>query len=355
MTTPNLFIDPQHMTPFWLTDRLRRNGHLSQGEVVSVQVKAHPHRRFVSITVTYSSDAPESLPKNLLLKRHNKGYAFGVREGDFYLKIAPQMPVPLAPPCYDVAIDYETGQTAILMEDLSATHFVAMRHGDKLSREIFEQIVDVYLQLHTHWWEHARICQDDILEPRGIGMSHEATSSEAILENGRYFAEKAWPRWVDQFADQFPREWRELCEKAIASWANLFIQRTKDGKALTLIQGDAHIHNVLLPHNPQLHRPVIIDWEGCVRGIGVWDLARMLIDCRMPPDMRVELESTLLSRYHARLVESGIENYTLQECYDDYRLCLLANIPHTLVWGDLPYLESTIHAIKEWECEELLD
>jgi hypothetical protein len=48
------FPDPRQITPEWLTDRLQQNGHLLQGEVTSVHVKAQ-HKHHLALEVTYSA------------------------------------------------------------------------------------------------------------------------------------------------------------------------------------------------------------------------------------------------------------------------------------------------------------
>lgn len=114
------------------------------------------------------------------------------------------------------------------------------------------------------------------------------------------------------------------------------------------------MQNILLPHDPQHHHPVLIDWEGCTRGLGLWDMARTLVDCRLPPSARRALEAALLSHYHAGLVASGVRHYSMRDTLDDYRLSVLATIPHALVWEDLSFMEFAMQAYKDWDCETLL-
>jgi len=58
---------PDQISSQWLTNCLRRNGHLSQGEVISVNIKAR-HKHHLALEITYSADAPDSLPRELILK-----------------------------------------------------------------------------------------------------------------------------------------------------------------------------------------------------------------------------------------------------------------------------------------------
>lgn len=55
--------------------------------------------------------------------------------------------------------------------------------------------------------------------------------------------------------------------------------------------------------------------------LGVYDLAyAMVLD--WPTDLRRQWEMPVLARYHARLVEHGVQGYTWQRLVEDYRLCL---------------------------------
>lgn len=342
----------EQITPEWLTNCLRGNEHLPQGEVISVNIKASYKHHF-ALEVAYSDDAPNFLPQDFILKWYSAGY--GTREGFFFHQIVPAMNAPPVPTCYDVGVDRKRWQTYILLEDLLTTHFVASPPYSDLDRETFEQVMQASLEIHAHWWDHPKIGQEAFLRDAGIGVAHEAISPETIRENERYFIEEALPARVDQYRDLFPVDWQRLCERVVASWADLFIRRIAGGVKLTLIQGDAQLGNVLLPRDPRRNQPVIIDWEGCTRGLGVWDLARTWVQTEFPSEDRMEIEKMLLPRYQSRLEEHGINDYSIDDCMADYRLCVLANIPHALAWESHSYLKSAMRAFRDWECDELLD
>lgn len=343
---------PDQRRAEWLTGRLRRNGHLPRGEVVSVCIKA-AHKHHYALNVTYAAEEPDTLPQDYILKWYSGDYPYGPGEGIFFGRIAPAMVDPPVPACYDVEIGQESGRTHILLEDLSATHFTAPFPYDDLTIETFKQVMSVHLEMHARWWDHPRIAQDDILRIGGLGVAHEAISPDTIRANERYFAEEILPARAAHWEASFKAERQQLCEQAIAAWADLFIKRTERGTGLTLLQGDAQLGNMLLPRDPQRNRPVIIDWEGCTRGLGVWDLARTMIQTELPPDRRKAIEDILLSCYHAQLVERGIRNYSLHDCLDDYRLSVLANIPHALSWESESYLASAMRAFQDWACDKL--
>ena len=313
---------------------------------------AATHKHHLELTVSYSGEA-EGMPSRMILKRYDPGHPHGWREGLLYRDVVPTMPDPPTPVCYDVSLIADSGQAHILLEDLSQTHFnIRPGHTRLLTPATFEPVLDTYARFHTYWWEHDTIGRADMLAPCGLGVSHEAKGEGHIRENERFFHDTALPKWIDAHGDDRTTSRQNTWERAISAWARLFEERTASGTALTLIQGDAHMGNVLMPH--QEGRPVLIDWEGLTPGIGLWDLSRLLLCYQFPPGMRRELERVLLPRYQRQTEAAGIEGYGIDNCESDYRLCVLANLPHVLVWGDEVYMESTMAAFSDWDCEGLL-
>ena len=311
-------------------------------------------KHHLKLQIAYTPDELEGLSDRLLLKWYEHGHPHGWREGVFYSDIVPAMAESPVARHYDVVEEGQFGQTHILLEDLSKTHFnVKPHHMDRLTPAVFTGVLDAYVNFHARWWDRPTTRDADLLRPCGLGVSHEALGAEHIHANARFFASEAMPRWIDAHGEQSPRAWRRTWERAIEAWAELFRERTEGKRALTLIHGDAHMDNVLVPR--QDGRTVIVDWEGLTLGLlGVWDVSRLLLCFPMTAAERRDLERILLPRYQRQVEEEGIVGYDLAMCHSDYRLCILANIPHVLVWGDPAYMEATMTAYGDWECDELL-
>lgn len=345
--------NPNQLTPQWLTDCLRRNGYLARGEVVSVTLKEpfgrNPKFFIMPFEVAYSSDAPESMPQKLVIKSNRKNW--GMIEATFYSEIAPVMADPPVPSSYHVAFDDETGFFHLILEDVRCTHMMTEAAPDKTQ---FEAIVDELLKIHTYWWNDPRIQQTDFAQIRGgmAGMAQVA-SPEEIQQQCQLYA-KDLPQRFSQFDEPVPRGWQTICESAIASWGNLFVERTSEKKGITLIHGDCHPWNIFLPRNPTTNQPILFDWEDCACGIGLHDLAYMLIKCRFPSETRQELEKVLIRRYYEGLLEYGIEDYTWENCLRDYRLSVIFNLHPPLIRGRIRELEAVIDAFESWSCAELL-
>ena len=161
------------------------------------------------------------------------------------------------------------------------------------------------------------------------------------------------PEFIDAQDDKIPKDWKQVCERVFDVLPRLFLPRIADGKDVTLIQEDAHLLNVLLPRDPGLHRPKLIDWEVYQPDLGVWDLSYLLHACMVPRELSREPEPILLKRYCETLAMKDID-YSLEQAYADYRLCALGFFAFAIVAQSVHYFDLTAHAFEDWECEGVL-
>ncbi|MEM7034113.1 MAG: phosphotransferase [Chloroflexota bacterium] len=353
MTVAELQQIASKITPQWLTRCFHQGGHFPNGEVITLTIEDIQKHHF-SLNVIYSSEITPQFPSRLILKWYDHKYAFGVGEGLFYAQIVPAMSTPPVPRCFAAQIGQGQEPTYILLEDVSKTHYAASFPYDNLSQEVFEQVTLSLASIHAHWWNHPRIHQPDMTRHAMLGVAHEAISPAITQQNAQYFSDKILPARIDQLGDVFPKVWQQTCERIIPAWATLFSDRIASESNLTLIQGDAQLGNTMLPRSPKRHRPMLIDWEGCIRGIGAWDLARTLVQTEFSSEKRKHLEAVLLPHYQGALEQQDIKNYTYDACLADYQLCILTNVLHALSFETASYLASAMQAFQDWSCEDLL-
>ena len=119
---------PDPVTPEWLTLVLGQSGVLGHGAVQTVEWE--PTGAFNSATirlgVRYTATVPADMPTRLILKRNiSDAWAreAGAEEVKFYTLVASLADHPRSTvPCYAASYDENTGQSYLLLEDLSATH-----------------------------------------------------------------------------------------------------------------------------------------------------------------------------------------------------------------------------------------
>jgi thiamine kinase-like enzyme len=135
--------------------------------------------------------------------------------------------------------------------------------------------------------------------------------------------------------------------------------RLTDTRALTLAHGDAHTWNFLFPRSG-VGPAFLIDWQLWHLDVGARDLA-FLMALHWYPSRRRELEAPLLQHYHQALLARGLETYSLDELWLDYRCCVVRNLTiPILFWsrGMTPEgwwhrLECALAAYRDLGCEEL--
>jgi hypothetical protein len=131
---------------------------------------------------------------------------------------------------------------------------------------------------------------------------------------------------------------------------------------MTVVFEDVHAGNFLYPRDPSRHSLKMIDWEQWHVNIGPHDLAYMM-GLFWFPERRARLELPLLHRYHERLVAGGVQGYSWDECWADYRLSIARTLfvpvwqwgrerPPDIWWNHLERISS---AFEDLQCIELFN
>lgn len=64
-----------------------------------------------------------------------------------------------------------------------------------------------------------------------------------------------------------------------------------------------------------------MDWQNCVVGRGIWDVARFCV-LSLPPAVRRESQTDLVRLYAETLAAHGVQGYTLPQCLAHYQAVL---------------------------------
>jgi len=208
-------------------------------------------------------------------------------------------------------------------------------------------MMECFADFHAYWWNHP-----DLERFGGLPADDEplryVRSVQATL-----------PGFLDAVGNRLPSEVRRLYEQFARdfgpAYASLFSRQR-----MTVIHGDAHPYNVLLPR--QSGGPGrIVDWQFHHVSVCTQDI-RHTLGLHWNEEARRLLERDMLRRYHQRLVARGVRGYSWDDCWQGYRVGVIDNL-FMPMWQwtlDMPQGEwfpsigRAVAAVKELGCHELL-
>jgi thiamine kinase-like enzyme len=211
-------------------------------------------------------------------------------------------------------------------------------------------VVGAHARFHAAWWDHERL---------GVSVGTFADESDGIE---RYVA--AMPAdlagFADRLGERLSSERKRVYERLIAAAPRL-LDRYRSHRHLTIVHGDAHVWNAMLPREPGSSDVRLIDWDAWRVDTASDDLANMLA-LHWPADWRRRYERDSLQRYHDAIVGHGVRAYSFDALWQDYRLSVLWQITtpmwqanHGLppvVWWN--HLDRIMHAVDDLDCLEFL-
>ncbi len=341
------------ITPATLSRWLRGSGALPHGDVIDIQVERELETiisTLIFLTATYSSDAPGDLPGHLVVKsplnppRVREGFT---GEVPFYRLVAPAIGTPPLMRCFAAIEDGDDDPGTIVLEDHRSTHDhppwpIPPSHNQ------CEAALDALGRVHARWWEAPALGNT-------VGQLHTTESLTSMVHG----IASHLPGFMDDVGDALTAESRDVLERVFSSSLRPWL-RLRDSHALTIIHGDAHTWNFLFPRSGE-GPALLFDWQLWHVDVGARDLA-FLIALHWYPSRRRELERPLINYYHECLLKHGVENYSLDELWLDYRRCCVRNLTiPILFWsrGMKPEswwhrLECALASYRDLGCDELL-
>ena len=363
------------ITPPWLSAVLRQAGTLPQGEVTTIEREAtgdfigsYTHR----LCVRYSSDAPPTAPQYLFLKRNRESTwarEASAEEVKFYsfLTSLPDHPL-VTVSCYAAAYDEESGNSYLLLQDLTETHMQPRTRNQIISLvdsvpppASIDGVVRALAQFHAYWWEHPLLATT----PFEVGYWYRNADHFAQYLQRRT---TSWQSLITDDGAWFPNDLRDLYEHVFRGlpqyWKDYLEPRFRTRTNLTLIHGDAYFNNFLCPKNPAISSPTyLMDWQSPECETVGYDLAN-LISTFWTHEQRHEQqrEDQALHSYHAALQANGVNSYTWDDLVTDYQHGLIYWLLVPLqdrfdgssrnYWW--PKMQCLVSAFRDWHCEDLL-
>jgi aminoglycoside phosphotransferase (APT) family kinase protein len=249
------------------------------------------------------------LPETMVLKtgfdpvmRQLAALAYA-RETLFFTHAAPTLDLPL-PRCYFAGTDADSGQSALLLEDLRAR---GCRFGsilDPLDVQAVAGILDLLARLHAGYWNRT-----DAPELEGFDRNEgRFVVCDFLLGEDNWNRCLGAPRARDVPA---PIRDRERVSRALLKL------REYDRRApACLIHGDAHVGNLYFEPDGA---PRLLDWQAAM--IGAWDQdVAYAITCALSTEDRRAHERELLKHYLDVLRTQGADPVpAFDEAWTAYR------------------------------------
>jgi hypothetical protein len=347
--------DPAGLTPARLNEILARAG-LPDADVDSVHLHSRTRGPFslrASFDLTYHGHAPLLAPRRLFLKlpipEVQASREMLREEVRFYRTFGSDAQLPIVH-CFDAQHSEENGLSHLLLQDLSDTHSNPPPPLPPTLGQA-ETMVDALLRFHLRWWDGPELGVQ-------IGERWQAGSIEQAVQ----FTLNHFARFRDLVGERWSAVRWQLFDVVLYNWPRL-LERLVDQPNLTLIHGDAHVWNCLLPNHPAQDPAYLVDLCTCRVRPPTNDLAYMMA-LMWFPDVRARWERPLLERYHDGLLAAGIEHYSWQDFMHDYRFAVIVHlftpvfqaagdgVGPTTWWYSLERILAAFHDLK---CEQLLE
>ena len=238
------------------------------------------------------------------------------REVWFYRNLADN-PHMLAPIVHHSGMDPATGNTVLLMEDLSS-----LRQGDSVAGCTLDEgrlCIEQLARFHASWWDSPLLENQDWLPLREA----DADAYEQIYPG-------AWAALVEKAGKAMPPGLRVLGDNLLTDLRSIKARLTRPPR--TVVHGDYRLDNCFFSEGANSQQVVVIDWEFCTRGRGTYDVATFISEAFLPRK-RQELELGLLREYHLLLEDNGVRGYSFEECLYDYRLSMLELFVFWIITG----------------------
>ncbi len=237
------------------------------------------------------------------------------REVFFYRDIATTVDI-RTPRCHFADVDLESGLFVLLMEDLAPAE-----QGDQLSgcdAATAATALAELVRLQAPRWNDATLHDVEWLGRR-VGGSTTTGDLYGLVLDG--FMERIGHR-LDDEAQKLVLRFRD----GVAAW---IAGTPRDHLVVT--HGDYRLDNMMFGAIGPTGDPVaVVDWQTPGHGHPATDLAYFLGAGLLEPDRRVH-ERPLVQEYHDRLTAAGVEGYSFDECWRNYRREAFAGIVMAVV------------------------
>ena len=312
-----------YITAEWLTEALRSTNTISSDVSVSAietsvisggmmansyLIKLEYANATGSEPASLVAKAPSSNPDSRKSGQEMDSY---LKEVNFYKYIAPTLSMNV-PKCYFAQIDPETSDFTLLLEDLNPATICLPRDCslEKLKASIIQ-----------------------------LALLHADTWNDEKLKNYDWLVDSAAPGHFERLKPMITKGWEVLKASADDRVRSNF-ERVGDGflaiaerwlgdmgKRFCLAHCDYRMTNVMYTED---NESIAIDWQTLQLGRPGLDTFYLIANT-LDPETRKAHETELLQVYYDTLLANGVEDYSFDDCIEDYEYGSLYAVMMVLV------------------------
>ncbi len=249
----------------------------------------------IELTYSEACDGPATIVAKIPSQdptSRNAGVALGTyrKETSFYRELRDQLPV-RAPQCFFVDFDPETGEFALLLEDLAPAE-----QGDQIAGCSADQASIAVLELpklHAPLWGDPKLTTMEFLSG---GYAENPDMSGQFLS-------MLFGGFRERYEGRVDTDIIELSERMLTKLVPMY---DLGDRPKTLVHGDYRLDNMLFATAAGGPSVAVVDWQTVAHGYGVADLSYFIGAGLTVEDRRVH-EEDLVRSYVETMAAAGIE------------------------------------------------
>jgi hypothetical protein len=305
-------IQPEQMDATWFTELFaaRDSGGARVTEVSRTQIGTGQIGKCYRFALTVEGDTG-NVPSSLVGKfpsDNELSRATGVqlrnyyREVMFYQHFADRVSIAI-PNWYYADIEGEGPEFILLLEDMTPAE-----PGDQLtgcSAAVARAAVLELVGLQAPTWCDQRLYDYDWLASPDTSDSDLSALYRQMV-----------PSFLERYGAKLSEDERDIIARVGESPGCPLFQRVQAPFCLEHV--DYRLDNMLIDSTSTPPRITVVDWQSVRVGKPMNDVAYFL-GAGMLPESRREVEEDIVRAYHDKLMAAGIDGYSWQTCWQDYR------------------------------------
>jgi hypothetical protein len=317
---PELIRSADAVTPAWLTAVLRHAGVLAAARVESFTSQTVGTGQMgSSVRYVLSYARPEvTAPSSVVCKfasSNPTSRATGVAmrtyevEVNFYRQLANSVDIRM-PACHFGDIDLPSGEFVLVLEDLAPCI-----QGDQLagcSADQAAMAMEELAKLHAPRWADARLAKLEWLN----------RSTAESLEYSTQMLPALLPGFLERYGSCLEPAVQRLAERLMENIGHWLRQRAAP---FAVQHGDYRLDNMLFGTVEGGYPLAVVDWQTVSWGPPLSD-ASYFLGAGLPVEERRQHERQLLRQYYEALRARGVQGYSWDRCWADYRRYAFAGL-----------------------------